>query len=241
MRGTSSAAVMPDFKTQARSLSGGKKRRWHQSMSSSVIKPAGIMSTLSSFYDSTGIQGTNADGIYLEQGTSASAANECYVGTSTLVNKWPTDSDMLFLCKFSLESNTDSRFFVGVQDLGNTVIVDYDDLSISGNAAGISFSPDTRSDTQFQCVTCYVSNQLTTATTLTPVISTIYWVEIEFSGLGTAIRFRLSDKDHNLVCPEITHTTNLPVTAGNLWPVIATQTTASAAKKHRWYEWEIWN
>ena len=243
MWGTSrrvAATKMPTFTRQARSLSG-KKRRWQQSMGSSVVKPVGSGEVLSTMGDTTGTQGANADGVYIEQSTSTSANNECYTGASPVYAEWPANSDMLFLCKFSIESNTNSRFFVGVQDLGMPVICDYDDLSISGNAAGISFSPDTRSDTKFQCATCYVSNQLTTATTLTPVTSTIYWVEIEFSGLGTAIRFRLSDKDHNLLCPEVTHTTNLPVATSQMCPIIATQTTTTAAKTHRWYEWEVWN
>ena len=177
------------------------------------------------------------NGLYLEQGTSAFANQDAGVRLSAF-EEVPPFADSVYIAKFRIMDNTDIRAFVGWS------VRDYYDINdndtIAGDAVGFQFS-SSRGDTTWQLITNNGGTQTTTNSGLAFSTSQIYILEIEFSSLGTSVRFRISGENSNVLMSDTVVTSNLPAVTSDLSPLTGIQNLASlAVKTSRWYWQEVW-
>ena len=186
-------------------------------------------------YDASSSTGAD-NGLYFEQLTGTISGNDAGVRIAVF-EEIPPFADSLYIVKFRIMDNTDIRAFVGWTTESYNAINDND--TIGGDAVGFQFS-SSRGDTTWQLITNNGGTQTTTDSGLAFVTSQIYIVEMEWSGVGTSVRFRISDQNFNALMQDTVVTSNLPAVTSDLSPLNSLQTLATAAKTCRFYWRESW-
>tara|TARA_R110000824_G_scaffold86885_1_gene214576 strand:+ start:216 stop:848 length:633 start_codon:yes stop_codon:yes gene_type:complete len=187
-------------------------------------------------YDGSSSYNADSDGLYFEQASGTSIGNDASIRGATKEELYP-QFDPLWISKFRIMDNTDIRVFAGMTTESYNAINDND--TIGGDAVGFQFS-SSRGDTTWQLITNNGGTQTTTDSGLAFVTSQIYIVEMEWSGVGTSVRFRISDQNFNALMQDTVVTSNLPAVTSDLSPLNSLQTLATAAKTCRFYWRESW-
>lgn len=206
---------------------------------SAVLSGTGYVSSLYEYDSGTGPTNALDDGgYYSEFITGTSTSDKSYMGVNNYYYSMEKDSDFFMRFRFGISHLTDVRFFLGVVKYGvYPNITLYDDYN--ADHCGITFST-ARPDTNLQ----FVSRKVSVGETLVdsgvaPNVSEIYDMEMEYSGGGTSLRFRITDWEGNILCADTNVTTNLPTTT-QLDPCFSIFTLADAAKGFRFYRAEVW-
>ena len=203
---------------------------------------SGDPNQLGTFYPIALLQDSTAstigadNGFYAEQYTNTSSGNDAAI-RMTAFEEIPPFADSLFIAKYRVLDNTDIRVFVGWSTLAFNQVNDND--TITDDAVGFQFS-SSRGDTNWQLITNDGGTQTTTNSGLAFSTSQIYIMEIEFTGVGTSVRFRISDENFNVLMNDTVVTSNLPTASSDLSPLLGIQTLTTAAKTCRFYFTEVW-
>ena len=200
-----------------------------------ATRPGGYYPVMSA-YDASSSYNADSAGLYFEQVSGTTIGNDVALYQSPLEELAP-NYDPLFITKFKVLDNTDIRIFVGMTTEAYNAVNDND--TIGGDAVGFQFSTN-RSDTNWQLITNDGGTQTTTDSGLAFSTSQVYITEMEFSGVGTSVRFRISDENFNPLMGDTTVTSNIPDVASDLSPMNSLQTLATAAKTSRFYWRESW-
>jgi len=147
---------------------------------------------------------------YFEQ-NSTSLTNGAAISGGVLFS---SKADPLALQKFKVLDNTNIRYFFGFCALNWINFNDND--TITDDAVGFQFSTN-RGDTNWQLITNNGGTQTTTDSGLAFSNSQIYVMEIELLGVGTSVRFRISDENFNVLMNDTFITSNLPTDGSDLY------------------------
>lgn len=177
--------------------------------------------------DDTSASGADTVGGYFEQSTSA-VANNVAESRQTSTHLLHLEHRPILRFKFSLQTTTNVRFFIGVAHI-TTAVDDGDNMT--NQYVGLQFSTN-RADTNFTFVTDDGATQATHAST-EAVTTDTYILEI-FSESSTSCFLYLRDPDGTLVDSH-EFTGNLPAETTGLAPMIGTETLTTSAATHRIY------
>ena len=226
---------IPSYRTKTRLRSKEKTLIFRNHAIADAGRPAGFYPVMTA-YDGSSSYNADSDGLYFEQSSGTSIGNEATLYNTTKEELYP-QYDPLWISKFRIMDNTDIRIFAGMTTESHNAVCDND--TIGGDAVGFQFSTN-RGDTNWQLVTNNGGTQTTTNSGLAFVTSQIYIMEMEWSGVGTSVRFRISDQNFNALMQDTVVTSNLPAVTSDLSPMNALHTLATAAKTCRFYWRESW-
>ena len=226
---------IPSYLTKSRVRSKEKTLIFRNHAIADASRPGGFYPVIVA-QDASSSYNADSDGFYFEQasGTTINNTAACYL--SAYEELYP-QFDPLWTSKFRVMDNTDIRVFFGMTTaMGNTINAND---TIAQDAVGFQFS-SSRGDTTWQLITNNAGTQTTTDSGLAFSTGQIYIVEMEWSGVGTSVRFRISDENFNVLMNDTVVTSNLPAVTSDLSPITSLQTLATAAKTCRFYWMESW-
>jgi len=224
---------IPSYLAEVRSKE--KSMKFRHFAIADAMKPGGFY-PVPVAQDASSSYNADSDGIYFEQASGTSINNTAVIYISAFEEIAP-NFEPLWTSKFRVLDNSDIRFFFGLTtQAGNTINAND---TIAGDSVGFQFS-SSRGDSNWQLITNNGGTQTTTDSGLAFSTSQIYIMEIEWSGVGTSVRFRISDQNFNVLMGDTTVTSNLPAVTSDLSPISSLQTLATAAKTSRFYWSEIW-
>lgn len=205
---------------------GGQWARWFPTVSTTSI--TGVGSITAQVVDTTSTSANDANGRYFSQSTAASIGSDAYSHGSVGVSTSPT-LNWFSVFKFSLQSTSDVRFFVGWSSLAANTQNGSDDPA--GDYVGLQFSTG-RPDTNFVFVSKDGSTQATHAST--QAVSTgVFFLTVDVSGDGTSYLLTLLDSTGTEVDSH-EFTSNLP--SAEMRPQIVTSALAASAVTQRIYD-----
>ena len=190
---------------------------------------------VSTFIDKSSSIGEDK-GTYFEQLTDTSSGKDATLRLTSF-EEVPPFADSLYILKHRVLDNTDIRVFAGWSTESYNAVNDND--TIADDAVGFQFS-SSRGDTNWQLITNDGGTQTTTDSGCPFQTSLIYIMEIEFSSLGTSVRFRISHENFDICMGDTVVTSNLPTASSDMSPLSGIQTLAAAAKTRRYYWEEVW-
>ena len=226
----SPAGGMPSYLDEVRSPD--KRLRFYHRAVADTAKPGGRSPTCISIDVGSAVGVDN--GAYFEQTGNAFPGAVIF---STSGHQYPPHANPFFITKLRVVDSTDIRYFVGWTTLNHVAFNGNDTLT--DDAVGFQFSTN-RSDTNWQLITNDGGTQTTTDSGLAFSTSQIYIMEIEFSSLGTSVRFRISHENFDICMSDTVVTSNLPTASSDMSPLSGIQTLAAAGKTRRYYWEEVW-
>ena len=225
----SPAGGMPSYLDEVRSPD--KRLRFYHRAVADTAKPGGRFPTSISIDVGSAVGVDN--GAYFEQTGNAFPGAVIF---STSGHQYPPHANPFFITKLRVVDSTDIRYFVGWTTLNHVAFNGNDTLT--DDAVGFQFSTN-RSDTNWQLITNDGGTQTTTDSGLAFSTSQIYIMEIEFSSLGTSVRFRISDENFTVLMDDTTITANLPSVSSALVIQQGLMPLATG-KSWRFYYHQVW-
>ena len=227
----SPAGGVPSYLDEVRSTD--KRLRYDHFAIADATRPGGRNPLINA--TDTGSSFGVDDGSYFVQNSNSATTGACIYAWSG--DEFPPQADAFFITKLRVIDNANIRYFAGWSVKSQNDFNDTD--TIADDSVGFQFSTN-RGDSNWQLITNNGGTQTTTDSGLAFSTSQIYIMEIEFLGLGTSVRFRISDQNFNVLMGDTTVTSNLPAVTSDLSPISSLQTLATAAKTCRFYWRESW-
>ena len=205
----SPAGGIPSYLDEVRSPDK-RLRMYHRPIGETSV-PGGLYPVLAT-QDSSSAVGIDTGDPYFEQvTTNLTSGATIYAGSK---GEYSPLADPLAVQKFRVMDNANIRYFFGWCALNQTSFNDND--TITDDAVGFQFSTN-RGDTNWQLITNDGGTQTTTDSGLAFSNSQVYVMEIEFSGVGTSVRFRISDENFNVLMNDTFITSNVPTNGTDLY------------------------
>ena len=174
--------------------------------------------------------GSDVDGRYYQQSTSAVIGNEAYAMTGAPVHR--RDNRPLLELKVSWQTLTSIRFFAGLTDQAAATMAGADNPA--GNYVGVQFSTP-RADANWQ----FVSKDNVTQNLVNSGVAidaNVHYIVISCNEQATApeVIVELFNANHVLLVRN-RFVANLPVLATPLYMMVVTEAQAASARTHRLY------
>jgi len=197
----SPAGGVPSYLDEVRSTD--KRLRYDHFAIADATRPGGRNPLINA--TDTGSSFGVDDGSYFVQNSNSATTGACIYAWSG--DEFPPQADAFFITKLRVIDNANIRYFAGWSVKSQNDFNDTD--TIADDSVGFQFSTN-RGDSNWQLITNNGGTQTTTDSGLAFSNSQIYIMEIEFTSLGTSVRFRISDENFNILMNDTFVTSNLP-------------------------------